>query len=1238
LADPTTREDYLDSMLGVVQRMQDFPRHMQQQQTLLLSVQQAHVSWLQGYEAKQHTNENDRSRYFQAVAEQAAKNQQQQHFRLEGGLTSQQPKRMRINILREQRSIRLGCPFLRPAHVYSENVVSVSIMAVDDDNVGKKNRDHGLLYKLSGTGLTEALEEAKLGETETLTCVVKLPDWGIWSLYWHASVRNDENGGQVAQTCSSSIQEVDMTHPQILKAQHDLPILINSAKRHAGLVKAICGISSQQHALAGTTTLPATAGGGSSATSVEQTYWHMHQTMTKARSTALRLEECLDILYRDTKGETKKQQAAIVTPATTERTERYHVLQSLKSRLDDATAYKATLEERLAVLSQRDSLKQFKRLVGNLLESGEAAEWMTSVTPDQLCDMMSTNSNTKKSKAVVDKESSNTAVNRLYQLLVEGKKANSSLVLDANILTRASKRDDLFSAKQCETLLQRAEIAEQAQAAEREQLEHETRKEQQAEAARLLLQNRAKAMPCARNSWVQLQGLQKRPDLNGMSGVFMGIDTASTTERYCIRLYPSSNDNGSSTNGEGFREVSLLAKNFVPYDQLQARNLQQQHEQAQQQQAHNGVDDDCNDDDGEEPAMVSLLFPIPQGIENIFGNLDNNRPPQEPVLPQTTEGKSPASAQKSWQCSKCTFLHEGKLVTMTECDLCGAPREVTTAASSVSSSPLPLSGSVGSPSPPMNFTATSSRTGVTTPVRPHPPAVATITSATTTLWSPAPARPLAPIARPTPATATAQSQRVATTHQHHHLDNGHKSTSCVPVPAPAPNVAVRAVAAPSHVSPPLRHATPGQSAPASKPISGPSRGAPFEYPPSKIQPLSNRICKATVYIRNMDVALFIGQKGKHVKLVQTKTGINKLMADQKSCIDTKGGVVLCPVRIEGNNVDCVQKAVTMVEAFAMRQVPPYHNAHLSSSSSTSSTSPSSQSSPSTRLPISTTVPAETAAQRYSPQAFTAVKMPQPSLITSPPTASLGHAVEMTHHSVAVVASATPPAAPVPQQPVNPVVGSFIAPKVEHRPTMTIEALLREENGCFKCTPQAFSVWLQSMDVWSLEDLAEAMEDDEFIDDMQANGLKGFKRSAFKKAVAMTQQAATGPEPVATPPLPPQALPLVLSPLQQLQQQAPASWTATDQTANSATNGDHEIPNELICPISHNLLVNDPVCARDGYTYEREHIEAWFAMKGGKTGSVRSPMADMILDDLTLIPNASIKSMARNFARSNPNSL
>jgi hypothetical protein len=261
------------------------------------------------------------------------------------------------------------------------------------------------------------------------------------------------------------------------------------------------------------------------------------------------------------------------------------------------------------------------------------------------------------------------------------------------------------------------------------------------------------------------------------------------------------------------------------------------------------------------------------------------------------------------------------------------------------------------------------------------------------------------------------------------------------------------------------------------------------------------------------------------------------------------------------------------------------------------------------------------------------------MITSPQTTTISHALKVPQHCVTTVASPSLPAATVPQHSLDAAVVAFNSSKVVQRPTITIEGLLRKEMGCFKCTPQAFSVWLQSMDVWSLGDLAEAMGDDEFINEMQANGLKGFKRNAFKTAVEATQQAAA-PEAVAQPhqqPQPPQGFQVVQAPLHQQQPLGP-DLRLTSRPTNSTANGIHEIPNELLCPISHNLLVNDPVVARDGYTYEREHIEAWFAKKGGIAGFVRSPMADMILDDLTLVPNASIKSMARSFARTNPHAL
>jgi hypothetical protein len=120
-------------------------------------------------------------------------------------------------------------------------------------------------------------------------------------------------------------------------------------------------------------------------------------------------------------------------------------------------------------------------------------------------------------------------------------------------------------------------------------------------------------------------------------------------------------------------------------------------------------------------------------------------------------------------------------------------------------------------------------------------------------------------------------------------------------------------------------------------------------------------------------------------------------------------------------------------------------------------------------------------------------------------------------------------------------------------------------------------------------------------------LQGFKRGAFKKAAVA---AISDP-----------------------------AHTSANVEANSFGNGKGEIPHELLCPISFTLMVKDPVVARDGQTYERAAIQDWFEKAVQATnagGGVRSPMRDdLILEDLTLVPNASLRIMARDYARANP---
>ena len=71
-----------------------------------------------------------------------------------------------------------------------------------------------------------------------------------------------------------------------------------------------------------------------------------------------------------------------------------------------------------------------------------------------------------------------------------------------------------------------------------------------------------------------------------------------------------------------------------------------------------------------------------------------------------------------------------------------------------------------------------------------------------------------------------------------------------------------------------------------------------------------------------------------------------------------------------------------------------------------------------------------------------------------------------------------------------------------------------------------------------------------------------------------------------------------------------------------------------CPISHTLMIDDPVVASDGITYERAAIEEWFAKSTAESSVVRSPMNNEILTDLTLTSVTSIRAMARAYLQAN----
>ena len=217
--------------------------------------------------------------------------------------------------------------------------------------------------------------------------------------------------------------------------------------------------------------------------------------------------------------------------------------------------------------------------------------------------------------------------------------------------------------------------------------------------------------------------------------------------------------------------------------------------------------------------------------------------------------------------------------------------------------------------------------------------------------------------------------------------------------------------------------------------------------------------------------------------------------------------------------------------------------------------------------------------------------------------------------------------PAPQQQVMASPNKPVAPttKVPTSVTQTFSdtllVFLKEQGSCLKGSPAAFHSWLASENINSLGDLAEAVADDDYLRDVLQQGdgtvgVKGFKRNAFKKAVELASQTV--------------------------------SSTNNKETDVNTTN--NEPPAELVCPISHVLMTNDPVIAADGHTYERGAIDTWFRKQSAEIVAARqqiasgygslqaraiidrgvlSPMTHSKMAHLGLTSNHSMRTMARD---------
>jgi len=191
--------------------------------------------------------------------------------------------------------------------------------------------------------------------------------------------------------------------------------------------------------------------------------------------------------------------------------------------------------------------------------------------------------------------------------------------------------------------------------------------------------------------------------------------------------------------------------------------------------------------------------------------------------------------------------------------------------------------------------------------------------------------------------------------------------------------------------------------------------------------------------------------------------------------------------------------------------------------------------------------------------------------------------------------------------------------------------LRSQASCIKGSVDEFYTWLvKSEDIDSMLALKEAVNEDDYLNDMKVgdgggSGIKGFKRKAFLRAVSEYLNNESDTKSTAEEP---QSLP---------------------QCQKKNLSDIEDPPEELVCPISLNLMTNDPVVAADGITYERASIEDWFKKSKAKISGAEknlkqnpqseadqrvvdngicSPVYGTKMESLTLMPNTILRNMAR----------
>jgi len=320
-----------------------------------------------------------------------------------------------------------------------------------------------------------------------------LPKHSVWDISWCMLI--DQGDGVLRDSPYSSAARVD------LRSKEQFAILDNVSKFNEIAKRRTDGLRSTVRSHPGRH--------GLNRDEIETRYWMLHREITKGRSVEMRMRGLLKQA-----GEASSQE-----------------LMSLHEILEEAAAQKNELEKLCEGYIRRDSRRSFKAKVAEFLESGVGPKWIENATKEEL-------------------EELGGEPNRLYQLLIEGRKANS-LLMDGTMLLAAAKRDDFFSTKQRDTLKQKGNELEKQSHAEAERANEEAKKQEEGRKELTKMQEMAEKMP-ERGTMVRIHGLVAHKELNDSLAWYMGI--APDSKRYILRLCKDD------------REIALRENNFSQWD------------------------------------------------------------------------------------------------------------------------------------------------------------------------------------------------------------------------------------------------------------------------------------------------------------------------------------------------------------------------------------------------------------------------------------------------------------------------------------------------------------------------------------------------------------------------------------------------------------------------------------------------------------------------------------------------